>query len=168
MVAYRNGAPVRLEDLGRVLDSVQNDKSANWSSGEPAVVLAVQRQPGTNTVEVVDNVSIAPRCPVAPGDSIEIRGELVHDPGRLPVVHWTHHDLRRTLDTVMNDRLGIPPHVVAAVLAHTSGAASGKAGSERHYNHAAYVREKSDALWQWSDFIMALVGENVVPLHRVG
>jgi HAE1 family hydrophobic/amphiphilic exporter-1 len=56
VVAYRNGAPVRLEDLGQVLDSVQNDKSANWSSGEPAVVLAVQRQPGTNTVEVVDNV----------------------------------------------------------------------------------------------------------------
>jgi hydrophobic/amphiphilic exporter-1 (mainly G- bacteria), HAE1 family len=56
VVAYRNGAPVRLEDLGRVLDSVQNDKSANWSSGEPAVVLAVQRQPGTNTVEVVDDV----------------------------------------------------------------------------------------------------------------
>ncbi len=56
VVAYRNGAPVRLEDLGRVLDGVQNDKIANWSNGEPAVVLAVQRQPGTNTVEVVDNV----------------------------------------------------------------------------------------------------------------
>jgi hydrophobic/amphiphilic exporter-1 (mainly G- bacteria), HAE1 family len=56
VVAYRNGAPVRLEDLGQVLDGVQNDKSANWSNGEPAVVLAVQRQPGTNTVEVVDNV----------------------------------------------------------------------------------------------------------------
>ncbi|MGO9604352.1 MAG: efflux RND transporter permease subunit [Candidatus Binataceae bacterium] len=56
VVAYRNGAPVRLEELGRVLDGVQNDKSANWSNGVPAVVLAVQRQPGTNTVEVVDNV----------------------------------------------------------------------------------------------------------------
>ena len=56
VVAYRNGAPVRLEELGRVLDGVQNDKIANWSNGEPAVVLAVKRQPGTNTVEVVDNV----------------------------------------------------------------------------------------------------------------
>ncbi len=56
VVAYRDGAPVRLVELGRVLDSVQNDKIANWSNGEPAVVLAVQRQPGTNTVEVVDNV----------------------------------------------------------------------------------------------------------------
>lgn len=42
--------------------------------------------------EVVDNVSIAPRCPVRVGDRVEIRGELVHDPGRLPVVHWTHRD----------------------------------------------------------------------------
>ena len=43
-------------------------------------------------LEVVDNVGIAPRCPVRVGDAVEIRGELVHDPCRLPVVHWTHHD----------------------------------------------------------------------------
>ncbi len=43
-------------------------------------------------VEVVDNVNIAPRCPVKAGDRIEVAGELVHDPGRLPVLHWTHHD----------------------------------------------------------------------------
>ncbi len=56
IVAYRNGAPVRLNEVGRVLDSVQDDKSRGWADGEPAVVLAVQRQPGTNTVEVVDRV----------------------------------------------------------------------------------------------------------------
>jgi hypothetical protein len=43
-------------------------------------------------LEVVDNVSIAPRCPVRTGDSIEVCGQMVHDPGRQPVVHWTHHD----------------------------------------------------------------------------
>ena len=43
-------------------------------------------------LEVVDNVNIAPRCPVQPGDRIEVCGQMVHDPGRLPVVHWTHHD----------------------------------------------------------------------------
>ena len=43
-------------------------------------------------VEVVDNVAIAPRIPVSPGDRIQVRGEMVHDPGRNPVVHWTHHD----------------------------------------------------------------------------
>jgi len=43
-------------------------------------------------VEVVDNVAIAPSVPLHNGDRVEIRGEMVHDPGRLPVVHWTHHD----------------------------------------------------------------------------
>jgi HAE1 family hydrophobic/amphiphilic exporter-1 len=56
IVAYRNGNPVRLQQLGNVHDSVQNDKSAGWYDNTPAVVLAVQRQPGANTVEVVDNV----------------------------------------------------------------------------------------------------------------
>ncbi len=49
-------------------------------------------QSSSGRLEVVDNVGIAPRCPVAVGDRIEIRGELVHDRGRPPVVHWTHHD----------------------------------------------------------------------------
>jgi HAE1 family hydrophobic/amphiphilic exporter-1 len=56
IVAYRNGNPVRLQQLGNVFDSVQNDKSAGWYDNTPAVVLAVQRQPGANTVEVVDNI----------------------------------------------------------------------------------------------------------------
>jgi HAE1 family hydrophobic/amphiphilic exporter-1 len=56
IVTYHNGSPVRLEALGRVLDSVQNDKVANWYNGHRGMVLAIQRQPGTNTVEVVDNI----------------------------------------------------------------------------------------------------------------
>ncbi len=56
IVAYRGGFPVRLDELGRVIDSVENDKSANWYNNERAVVLAIQRQPGTNTVEVVDSI----------------------------------------------------------------------------------------------------------------
>jgi hypothetical protein len=43
-------------------------------------------------LEVVDNVDIAPRCPVKPGDQVEVCGEMVHDPGKPPIVHWTHHD----------------------------------------------------------------------------
>lgn len=43
-------------------------------------------------LEVVDNVDIAPRVPVRPGDRVLVRGEMVHDPGRKPIVHWTHHD----------------------------------------------------------------------------
>ena len=56
VVTYRNGAPVRLGDLGLVLDDVQNNKAAAWYTGTRGVILAVQRQPGTNTVEVADGV----------------------------------------------------------------------------------------------------------------
>jgi HAE1 family hydrophobic/amphiphilic exporter-1 len=56
IVAYRNGSPVRIADLGRAIDGVQNDKVASWFNGARAIVLAIQRQPGTNTVEVVDSI----------------------------------------------------------------------------------------------------------------
>jgi multidrug efflux pump subunit AcrB len=56
IVAYREGAPVRLAQLGRVIDSVENDKIASWLNDQRAVVLAIRRQPGTNTTAVVDRV----------------------------------------------------------------------------------------------------------------
>jgi HAE1 family hydrophobic/amphiphilic exporter-1 len=56
IVAYRNGNPVRLQELGRVIDSVQNDKIASWYNNTRGIVLAIQRQPGVNTVQVVDNI----------------------------------------------------------------------------------------------------------------
>ncbi len=56
IVTYRNGSPVRLGDLGKVIDSVQTDKVAAWYNGKRGIVLAIQRQPGTNTIEVVDSV----------------------------------------------------------------------------------------------------------------
>ncbi len=59
IVAYRNGAPVRLGDLGRVVDNVQNDKTASWFGGKRAIVLEIQRQPGTNTTQVATRVKAA-------------------------------------------------------------------------------------------------------------
>ncbi|MBI5814373.1 MAG: efflux RND transporter permease subunit [Nitrospinae bacterium] len=56
IVAYRNGAPVRLGELGEVADSVENDKIASWNKDTRAIVLAILRQPGTNTVEIVDSI----------------------------------------------------------------------------------------------------------------
>src|SRR5580704_3261304 len=56
IVAYRNGSPVRLSDIGRVIDGVENDKTAAWYNGVRGIQLAIYRQPGTNAVEVVDNV----------------------------------------------------------------------------------------------------------------
>ncbi len=58
IVAYRNGSPVRLEQLGRVIDSVENDKIAGWFNDRRAITLTIQRQPGTNTVEVVDAIKL--------------------------------------------------------------------------------------------------------------
>ena len=60
IIAYRDGRPVRLDQIGRVIDSVENDQSAAWfhdrGVGKRSVILAVQRQPGANTVAVVDRV----------------------------------------------------------------------------------------------------------------
>jgi hydrophobic/amphiphilic exporter-1 (mainly G- bacteria), HAE1 family len=56
IVSYKNGQPVRLADIAEVRDSTQNDKQAAWYNDARAIVLAVQRQPGTNTIEVVDGV----------------------------------------------------------------------------------------------------------------
>jgi len=56
VIAYRNGAPVRLQDVARVLDDIQDNKNASWFDGSRAITLAIQRQPGTNTVEVADAV----------------------------------------------------------------------------------------------------------------
>ncbi|HWZ44224.1 MAG TPA: efflux RND transporter permease subunit [Candidatus Saccharimonadales bacterium] len=56
IVAYRNGSPVRLSEVGDVYDSVENDKTASWYNGNRSIVLPILRQPGTNTVEVVDSI----------------------------------------------------------------------------------------------------------------
>jgi HAE1 family hydrophobic/amphiphilic exporter-1 len=57
IVAYRGGQPVRLNELGQVLNSVSNDKVASWYINSRAIVLAIQRQPGTNTIEVVNAIN---------------------------------------------------------------------------------------------------------------
>jgi HAE1 family hydrophobic/amphiphilic exporter-1 len=56
VVAYRNGAPVYLDQIAHVIDSVENDKIASWYNNDRAIVLAIQRQPDANTVAVVDSV----------------------------------------------------------------------------------------------------------------
>ncbi len=56
IVAYRDGAPVYLQQLGRIIDSVENDQIASWYNNTRAIILSIQRQPGTNTVQVVDTI----------------------------------------------------------------------------------------------------------------
>jgi HAE1 family hydrophobic/amphiphilic exporter-1 len=56
IIAYRNGNPVRLEEVAHVFDGIENDKSAAWYGGQRTIYLAIQKQPGTNVVAVVDAV----------------------------------------------------------------------------------------------------------------
>jgi integrase len=85
-----------------------------------------------------------------------------------PLDHWTPHDLRRTMSTLMNDRLGVLPHVVEAILNHVSGSKGGVAGV---YNKALYLRERSEALNLWADHLSSIVQgreNNVTPFQRAG
>jgi HAE1 family hydrophobic/amphiphilic exporter-1 len=78
VVANRNGAPIHLGDLGRVYDSVQNNKNASWYNGQRAIVLAVMRQPGTNTVAVATAVKAA-LAEIAPSLPPSVKVNLRYD-----------------------------------------------------------------------------------------
>jgi HAE1 family hydrophobic/amphiphilic exporter-1 len=56
VVAYRNGAPVKLEEVARIIEGVENDRTASWFNNDRAIILAIQRQPDANVVAVVDAV----------------------------------------------------------------------------------------------------------------
>src|SRR5487761_648256 len=56
IIAYRDGAPVRLEDVATVADSVENDQIAAWYNGHRSIILGIQKQPDANTIEVVDSI----------------------------------------------------------------------------------------------------------------
>jgi hypothetical protein len=83
------------------------------------------------------------------------------------VAPWVLHDFRRTLSTVMHERLSVPPHLVESIFGHISGHRGGVA---RHYNKAEYLDARRRALTRWADFVATLVGDTtrervVVPLH---
>ena len=75
VVSYKNGVPIRLEQLGNVIDGVENDKAVAWFQGVRGMILGIERQPGTNTVEVVDNIrALLPqfRAEIPPSVKLEI------------------------------------------------------------------------------------------------
>jgi HAE1 family hydrophobic/amphiphilic exporter-1 len=57
IIAWRNGAPVRLEDVGTAVDSVENNRTATFLNGKRAIVLSIRRQPGSNTIQIVDEIN---------------------------------------------------------------------------------------------------------------
>ncbi len=75
VVAWRNGSPVKLDEVARIYDSVENDKIATWFNGRRAIVLAIQKQPDANTVAVVDAVRAklpSLRAQVPPSVTMEV------------------------------------------------------------------------------------------------
>ncbi len=75
IIAYRNGAPLRVKDIGTAIDSVQDNKQAAWYNDKRGILVSVQRQPGTNTVEVVDALKkLLPvfREQIPPGVNLEL------------------------------------------------------------------------------------------------
>ncbi len=74
IVTWQNGAPVRISDVAKSIDSVENDKVASWLDGTRAIILAVYRQPDANTVEVVDRVkAILPQIQAEVPTGVEVR-----------------------------------------------------------------------------------------------
>jgi len=98
VVAYRDGAPVHLSELGQVTDNVQNDKTASWYNGEPAIVLAIQRQPGTNTVEVSDRVKAA-LAKVRADIPQSVNVQVLYD--RSATIQASVHDVTFTLELTL-------------------------------------------------------------------
>ncbi len=73
IVAYRNGAPVRISDVASVVDDVENAKQAAWMNTTPAVIMNIQRQPGANIIGVVDRIrQLLPQLRAGLPSSIEI------------------------------------------------------------------------------------------------
>jgi len=73
VVAYRNGAPVQLSDVANVINGAENVKQAAWMNSVPAIIVNIQRQPGTNIIEVVDRIkALLPQLRTALPTSIDI------------------------------------------------------------------------------------------------
>lgn len=75
--------------------------------------------------------------------------------GMRPMPDWTLHDLRRTMVTMMNEHVGIAPHVVEACVNHISGSA--KAGVAGVYNKAVYLKERREAMAAWADYMQNII-----------
>jgi HAE1 family hydrophobic/amphiphilic exporter-1 len=94
IVAYRNGAPVRLNEVATPLDSVENNKVASWYVDRRAIVLAIQRQPGANTVATVDAIkAVLPAFQAKLPASIELK--VLYD--RSQSIRESIHDVQFTL-----------------------------------------------------------------------
>ncbi len=94
VVAFRNGAPVRLKDVAEASEGLENARVGGWYQGTPAVIIDVQRQPGANVIETVDRLKAElPRLERALPKSVKLT--LVHD--RTDTIRASIHDVQFTL-----------------------------------------------------------------------
>ncbi|MDD3313520.1 efflux RND transporter permease subunit, partial [Pseudodesulfovibrio sp.] len=95
IVAYRNGQPVRLSELGLVEDGVKDERFSSWFNTEKSLTIAIKRQPGTNTIEIVDDIRaklpwITSQMPAS------IKLNIVHDKSEF--IQESVHDVKFTLE----------------------------------------------------------------------
>ena len=94
IIAYRNGMPVRLDEVAHVYDGVENDKTASWQNGERCIYLPVQKQPGVNVVETVDRIKAllpAIREQLPASVTLDVRSD------RALTIRESVHDVKLTL-----------------------------------------------------------------------
>ena len=140
IVAYRNGAPVRLSDVGEVTDSVENLRNAGLANGKPAVLIILYRQPGANIISTVDLVkALMPQLRASVSPAIDIG--LAVD--RSITIRTSLRDVERTLDPcrAAGDRRGI---CLPAEPARNAGAGRGGLGlADRDLRRDVSVRLQS-------------------------
>ncbi|APJ04306.1 multidrug efflux RND transporter permease subunit [Silvanigrella aquatica] len=74
IISFRNGAPIRLKDIAEVVDGAENSKQAAWMNEEPAIILNIQRQPGSNVIEVVDSIKkVLPKLKATLPSNIDVK-----------------------------------------------------------------------------------------------
>src|SRR5262249_29714956 len=94
IVSYKNGTPVRVGDVGRAIDSVENDKTAAWVIDQRGIILGVQKQPGANTVAVSDAVkALLPNFRSELPASVDL--QVLYD--RAETVRASVHDVEFTM-----------------------------------------------------------------------
>ena len=94
IIAYRNGYPVRLDEVAHVYDGVENDRTASWQNDDRCIYLAVQKQPGTNVVQIVDAIKA-----LLPGIQAQLPASVKLDvrSDRSETIRESVHDVKLTL-----------------------------------------------------------------------
>ena len=150
IIAYRNGMPVRLDEVAHVYDGVENDKTASWQNGERCIYLPVQKQPGVNVVETVDRIKALaanhPRAVAGIGHARRPQRSRAHDSrvGARREAHTDDHGLAgraRDLHLPAQPLGDDHPEPGAAVLArrHLRGHVSARIQPRQSVAHGAHA-----------------------------